>query len=115
MEKIPPAVQHEINQFQQLEQQYQMILGQKQRVTLDLKETEMAISELEKNPSVVYKSVGSILVVAPIDDVKKELTEKKETLTVRLQTLERQEKRLLDKLKEMQTKIQGMLGGPTAE
>lgn len=114
MENIPPNVQHEINQFQQLEQQYQMILGQKQRVSLDLKETEMAIAELEKNPSVVYKSVGSILVVAQIEDVKKELAEKKETLSVRLQTLERQEKRLLDKLKEMQTKIQGMLGAPQA-
>ncbi|MFQ6087465.1 MAG: prefoldin subunit beta [Candidatus Methanofastidiosia archaeon] len=110
MQNIPPHVQHELSQFQQLEQQYQMVLSQKQKVTLDLKETELALVELEKESDTVYKSIGSILVKVKRKDVVEELNERKGTLQTRMQTLERQEKRVLEKLKTMQEKIQKMLG-----
>ncbi|MGD2247888.1 MAG: prefoldin subunit beta [Candidatus Methanofastidiosia archaeon] len=110
MQEIPPNVQHEIQQFQQLEQQYQMVVSQKQKLTIDLKETELALEELEKNPDTVYKSIGSILVKTETGKLTKELEERKENLEVRTGALERQEKRLMEKLNTMRSKIEQMLG-----
>lgn len=92
-----------------MEQQYQMVITQKQKLTIELNETTMAVEELEKDPDTVYKSIGSILVKTKRDDVKKELEERKENLDVRIKTLERQEQRLLEKLKNMQAKIEQMI------
>ncbi len=110
MQKIPPNVQHEIQQFQQLEQQYQMVVNQKQKLSFDLNEATLALQELEKETDTVYRSIGSILVKTNKEDLKKELEEKKEDLDVRIKTLERQEQRLLEKLKNLRAKIEEMLG-----
>jgi len=86
-----------------------MVVTQKQKMTIELNETTMAVEELEKETDTVYKSIGSILVKTKRDDVKKELEERKENLDVRIKTLERQEQRLLEKLKNMQVKIEQMI------
>lgn len=110
MQEIPPNIQHEIQQFQQMEQQYQMVVTQKQKLSIELNETTLASEELKKETDTVYKSIGSILVKTGKEDLEKELAEKKENLEVRLKTLERQEQRLLEKLKNMRAKIEQMLG-----
>ncbi|MHC1604506.1 MAG: prefoldin subunit beta [Candidatus Methanofastidiosia archaeon] len=113
MQNIPQNVQHEIKQFQQLEQQYQMIVSQLQAVNAELKETQETLEELKTiNEEEIYKSVGMVLFKADKTTVDKELKEKEETLTVRKTTLERQETRIRTKLQESQKKIQGMLGTP---
>ena len=93
-----------------MQQQYEMVVAQKQKLTLDLNETTLALQELEKETDTVYKSIGSILVKTTKDDMKKELEERKENLEIRTTTLERQEQRLLEKLKNMRAKIEQMLG-----
>jgi len=93
-----------------MEQQYQMVAAQKQKLSIELNETTLALQELEKEADIVYKSIGSILVKTDKEELKKELGEKKENLDVRLKTLERQEQRLLEKLKNMRAKIEQMLG-----
>jgi len=87
-----------------------MVAAQKQKLSIELNETTLALQELEKEADIVYKSIGSILVKTDKEELKKELGEKKENLDVRLKTLERQEQRLLEKLKNMRAKIEQMLG-----
>jgi prefoldin beta subunit len=93
-----------------MEQQYQMVVTQKQKLSIELNETTLASEELEKETDTVYKSIGTILVKVKKEDLKGELAEKKENLEVRLKTLERQEQRLLEKLKNLRAKIEQMLG-----
>jgi prefoldin beta subunit len=111
MEELPPQLRHQIAQFQQAQQQAQALTVQKQQLELALHETERALEELDKleEGATVYKSVGGILIKAGRDDVKKELTERKETLDLRIKTVERQEGRILERLREMREKLQEAL------
>ncbi len=88
-----------------------MVVTQKQKLSVELNETNLALEELAKEPDTVYKSIGSILVKIDREEAKKELEERKENLDVRIKTLERQEQRLLEKVKNMRAKIEQMLSG----
>lgn len=111
MEELPPQLRHQLAQFQQAQQQAQALTVQKQQLELALHETERALEELGKlgEGSTVYKSVGGILIKAGHDEVKKELTERKETLGLRIRTVERQEGRIVERLREMRDKLQEAL------
>jgi len=120
MEEMSPQLRHQVAQFQQIQQQAQALMAQKQQLELILKETEKAIEELDKlqEDAAVYKSVGSILVKADHAAVKKELTDDKETLDLRIKTIERQEERVVTRLREMRDKLQEALktkGPPSGE
>jgi prefoldin beta subunit len=73
-----------------------------------LRETEGALSELDKIDSTVpvYKSVGPLLIRADKDKIKTELGERKETLSLQAKTLEKQEERTRKQLEEKDTKLQ---------
>ena len=112
--EIPPNVQHQIQQFQQLQQQYEMIVSQTQRISLVEREIDLALAELEKSDEEkVYKNVGSLMIKAGRVKVIEELKSRKEEIGVRKQSLERQEKRTGEKLKELQSKLQSLLAGKT--
>ena len=111
MEEMSPQLRHQVAQFQQIQQQAQALMAQKQQLELILKETEKAIEELDKlqEGATVYKSVGSILIKADRVVLKKELTDDKETLDLRIKTIERQEERVVTRLHEMRDKLQEAL------
>ena len=100
--EIPQNIQHQLNQFQQLQQQAQAVTIQKQNVDIQLRETETALEELKKTPegAEVFKSAGNLLI-----------EDKVETLKLRQQTMTRQEERVMKKLEEMQATIQQAMGG----
>ncbi|MEA1992861.1 MAG: prefoldin subunit beta [Euryarchaeota archaeon] len=111
-EEIPPNVQHHIQQFQQLQQQYEMVVTQKQRLSMEDREIDVALSELEEtDEKKVYKNIGSIMLRKDTEKVVKELKSRKEEIELKKGSLERQEKRITKKLKEMQEKIQSIIGG----
>ncbi len=88
-----------------------MIATQLQAAATELKEIDDTLKELgEVNTEEVFKSVGSVMFKTDKATVEKQLGERKETLDLRKSTLERQEKRLRDKLQESQKKIQELLG-----
>lgn len=111
MEELPPQLRHQLAQYQQAQQQAQALLAQKQQLELALRETERALAELEKleEGATVYKSVGGILIKTGRAELTKELTERKETLDLRIKTIERQEGRILERLREMREKLQEAL------
>ena len=106
--EVPQNIQHQLNQFQQLQQQAQAVTVQKQNVDIQIQETESALDELKKTDSnaEVYKTAGNLLIKVPRDEVNGELEEKLETLKLREKTMARQEERVMKKLQEMQTSIQ---------
>ena len=89
--EIPQNIQHQLNQFQQLQQQAQAV----------------------KTPegAEVFKSAGNLLIKVERNETLEELEDKVETLKLRQQTMTRQEERVMKKLEEMQATIQQAMGG----
>ncbi len=112
MPELPPQVQERLLRLQQLQRNLQAILAQKQQVELELTETEQALTELENltENTVIYKSIGSLLVKAQKGKVETELKERKELLDTRVQVLGKQEERLRSQLTQLQTKLKHDLG-----
>jgi prefoldin beta subunit len=118
MEKLSPQLRHQLAQFQQLQQQAQALMTQRQQLELLLKETEHALEELQRLPAdaVVYRSVGGLLVRADKKEVEQRLSEEKETLDLRVKTVARQQDRVIERLREMQEKLdQALKGGEQAQ
>lgn len=106
--RLPPQVQERLLRLQQLQQTLQSVMAQKQQVDAESTEVEQTLAELQKtaDEAVIYKSIGSLLVKAEKAKVTEDLVERKELLTTRTTVLARQEERLRNQAKEVQTKLQ---------
>ncbi len=109
MEKAAQEAQESIKQLQMIEQNLQNILAQKQAFQAQLIEVESALSELEKAKT-AYKIVGNIMVAANADELKSDLTSKKEMAEVRIRTLEKQEEKMRETASDIQSKVLEKLG-----
>ena len=99
-----------LGQFQQYQQQLQSILMQKETMQMQLMEITKALEELDstKNEK-AYKITGQIMVSKPVEELKKELSETKEAIDVRVQSLERAEEKFTVKLKEMESELRKLV------
>ncbi len=93
-----------IQRLQMMEQNAQTIAVQRQQFQAQLFEVEGALKELENAPA-AFKIVGGIMIGASKDDVKTDLAGKKELLEVRVQSLEKQEVQIQEKLKQLQKQV----------
>jgi prefoldin beta subunit len=82
--ELPPQIQNQLAQLQQLQQQAQALAVQKNQVEISLKETELALEELEKlgADAVVYRAIGDLLIKTERDKTRDALIEKKDTLEI---------------------------------
>jgi prefoldin beta subunit len=118
-QEIPPQLQQELVMREQIRQKLIELFERRQQFEILLRETEAALSELEKLDSSipVYKSVGPLLIKSDKDKIKQELGERKDTLDIQSKTLAKQEERTRKQLEEKDAKLQqelknrGILGG----
>jgi prefoldin beta subunit len=112
-QELPPWLKEQVSRFQQLQQNLQAIMMQKQQVELESVEIDRALEDLKKvaPDDTVYKSAGPLLIKGNKDDLIKELEEKKELAKTRLMVLSKQESRVKDNLKEVENKINQMIRG----
>lgn len=115
-QQIPPWLQEQVGRMQQLQQNLQSIMMQKQHLESEHLETERALEVLQKtnDDDTVYRTAGSILVKSTKTVLVSELEEKKELANTRLTVLSKQETRIKENLKEAEAKIREMLRGPGA-
>ncbi len=106
--QLPPQIQQRLLRLQQLQQNLQGVMAQKQQLTMQLTETENATKELEKlaDDAIVYKSIGALLVKAEKAKVSADLADRKELVKMRVDVLAKQEERLRTQVKELQEKLQ---------
>jgi prefoldin beta subunit len=116
-QELPPQIKNQLAQMQQIQQQAQAIIAQKNQVEINLKETELALEELDKldADAVVYRAIGDLLIKTERDKTKESLKEKKDTLDLRLQTLARQEERAQKRFQQLQEQLKQAMGTPTAQ
>ncbi len=95
-----------LEQFQAYQSQLQSVMMQKSTLQLQLIEIDKAIEELDstKNEN-AYKITGQIMVSKPVSEIKTDLSETKEALELRANSLEKSGERLTAKLKEMETEL----------
>ena len=112
-ESIPPQVQNQIVRFQEMQEQYKVIVLRKQQFDAETKEVDRTLTESKALPdnAVIYKSVGVLLFRTEKTKVVQELTEKKEELDLRVKTVERQEQRLKTQLEELRKSIVEQMSG----
>jgi prefoldin beta subunit len=99
-----------IVQFQNYQQQLQSLMIQKESLNLQNMEIEKALEELGKTKQTsAYKIMGQIMVSKTVEELKKELTDMKETIELRVKSLEKNEERVSSKLKELQEKLKEVI------
>jgi len=110
-QEIPPWLREQLARLQQLQQNLQAIMMQKQQLEAESVEVEKATEELKKSgqDETVYKSVCPLMIKTKKDDTLKELDEKKDLANTRLVVLAKQETRVKENLKEVENKINEMI------
>ena len=104
MTEASKETEMKLNQLQMLEQSMQNLLMQKQQFQLQQVEIESALKELE-NVNEAYKIVGNIMVLSKKDDLKEDLTSKKEVIGLRIKNMEKQENQLREKASKLQNEV----------
>lgn len=111
--EIPPQIQQQVAMYQQIHQQLQQVSSQKMQYEMTLRETKRAIEELEtvKDDAAVFSSVGSIMMQKDKATVNKELTDKVDSLELRVSSLDKQEKAMSQRAAQIQKQIQDAISG----
>ena len=99
-------LESDIENYQVAQQQLQLVVLQKQQMKLETEELDHALSEMKKASGAVYKIVGPILIQSKKEDVEKDLIERKEFLSSRIEILDKQEERLKKNLAELRKSIE---------
>lgn len=104
--EISKENQEEIIKFQQIQQQLQILMMQKQQLQLQNAEVDGAIKEIENTKEKeVFEIVGNVMIKKPKKEIMDSLKEKKELIDLRTSTIDKQ----LDKLNEKAIEIQKKL------
>jgi prefoldin beta subunit len=101
---VPKDVEQKINQLQLFEQNVQSLLMQKQQFQMQSVEIKSALKELEGTEE-AFKIIGGIMVSSKKEDLKKELTSKKEMSELRIKALEKQESQIKEKATKLQAEV----------
>ncbi len=111
MNEINEETKNLISQFQTYQQQLQAVLIQKEALKLQNLEIERALKELENTKEKkAFKIAGQIMVLKPVEELKKELEEMKENTEMRIKSLEKTEGRINEKLKVLEKEIREKVG-----
>lgn len=95
-----------LSQFQQIEQNLQVLLSQKQALDSKKIECEHALSQLVEGED-CYKFLGSILIKTNASDVISDLTAQKAQLSKRIDSLAAQETQMREVKTELEKQILG--------
>jgi prefoldin beta subunit len=111
MKELSEEAKNLLSQFQSYQQQLQALLVQKENLRLQSLEIDRALEELKATSQrTAYKITGNVMVQKPVAKLKKELNEQKENVMVRLKSIERAEQRTTERLKELQKKLEEVMG-----
>ncbi|MFC1768859.1 prefoldin subunit beta [Nanoarchaeota archaeon] len=96
--------EEKISQLQLIEQSVQTLLVQKQQLQAQQQEIESALDELSKTDK-AYKIVGNLMIASDKEELKKYLQTKKDTLDLRVKSIEKQENQLKEKAESTRSQI----------
>ncbi len=111
----PQDIREMVSEFEKQRQMLMSVTMQKQQLQASVQGIELSLKELENTKEEkVYKAAGNILVSREKKEVKVELEEMKENHALRVKTMEKQEKNLVEKLNTLKSQIESSAKGPVA-
>jgi len=93
-----------LRKIQEAEQTMQSLLQQKQAFLNQKSEIEDALKELE-GAKTAYQIVANIMIKKSSDELTKNLSEQMEMIDLRIKTIEKQEDRIKEQMKEYQESV----------
>jgi prefoldin beta subunit len=116
MNNLSPKVQNQLGMLQQIQQQLQTVLSQKAQYEMAVREAKRAQEEISDaaEDSVMYLSVGTVMMQKKKEVINAKLTEKIESIELRIKSLERQEQMLQGKFEQLQAQIKAAIEGKGA-
>ncbi|MCD6434916.1 MAG: prefoldin subunit beta [Clostridiales bacterium] len=105
MAELNKETQEDLAQLQVLQQRIQLLVSQKQVLQQRVNEIDDALKEIKESKKPIYKLVGEALIEKDKKELEEELKKEKETINIRIQSLETQEKKNQEKTKELQERI----------
>ena len=105
---IPPSLEQEIQKFNNLRRSHENLTMMSQTLQSELTDIKATLDELRKQPddTVTYKAVGQVMFKAEKPAVVEELEDREKTIEMRLASTSKQTEKLVEQLKELQTKIE---------
>ena len=103
--QIDKETERSIQELQSLEQAIQNLLLQKQAFQIELSETSNALEELKKTKDDAFKIVGQIMIKTDKAELEKELEDKKKLLNLRLNSIQKQEDLMSEKIERLKEEI----------
>jgi len=88
-----------------LEQNMQNLLLQKQAFQMELSETTASLFEIKKSSEDVFKIVGQLMIKFDKNKIVQELEEKEKLIKLKLNSLDKQENVLNDKILYLREKV----------
>ena len=109
---LPPDAQQTLEELQQLQDQAQQVVLQKNEAESSLRDAETANEILEDvdDDATMYREVGSLLVETDYDAATEELEDRIQNLEIRVETLAKQEERVESQFEELQNELREKLG-----
>ena len=98
----------QLQEFQNVQAQMQMLTMQLQQLSMQESETQKALGEIEKGSGPFYRYVSNILVEKDKESLRKELTDEKEMVSLRVTAFKKQEEKLKAKFDELRKKLEQM-------
>ena len=105
-------LQQSLVEFERHRNQLMGVSSQKQQLELQAEALKQALEELKATKEEkVYKAVGSIMIQKPTKDIQKELDEQRDSVELRIKTMQKQEDILIDKLNKLKAVIEKAQSG----
>ena len=98
-------MENQLQEMQILEQNLQSMIYQKQAFQMELSETASALKEIEKSTEGVFKIVGQLMIKKDKQEIEKDLREKEKLLKMRVESIEKQETPLREKLDKIREEL----------
>ena len=97
--------QSKVQEMQVLEQNLQNLFMQKQSFQIEFSETQSALKEIENSGDEIFKMIGQLMIKSDKSKVKEELSNKEKFLDIRINSIEKQESSLVEKLEKLREEI----------
>jgi prefoldin beta subunit len=103
MADVDKETKNKISRLQMLEQRLQALVMQKQTFQTQILESDNALGEIEGSKE-TYKVIGNVMVSVDKDDLKKDLTAKRDMAELKVKNLDKEENKLREEASELQKK-----------
>jgi len=98
-----------VQELRMTEQQHQQLLMQKQQFQFEQNQLTNAVNEVKKSEGDVYKIISGALIKVKKPELLKELEEKIKAMSLRVESVEKQEKLIDEKMDSLQKELRNLI------